>query len=181
VERYVRDAEEHLQADNPTAAANALRLALALKPDDLELKERLSVAERQSNQKAAPALVAAAQQHERNAAWEQAARHYVKAALGREGMPESDSARLYAQAAQCLLSDALEQQSTRASRLKEAGELARKAASLAPNDADTLHLLGRIYAEAGMPQSAISALEKAAGLKPLDGAIHQLLARLKSR
>jgi curved DNA-binding protein CbpA len=179
-QRYVRDAEQHLQEDNPSAAANALRLALALTPEDAELKERLSEAERKSNQKASPALVAAAQQHERNAAWGQAARNYAKAAQGREGLPGSDSALLYAQAAQCLLSDALGDRPG-ATSLREAGELARKAASLAPNDADIQLVLGRIYVEAGMPQSAISALEKAASLKPADGAIHQLLARLKPR
>jgi Flp pilus assembly protein TadD len=173
--RYATDAEQHFKEGNPAAAANSLRLAFSLSPSDLGLKQRLEDAEVQSDAKQADAHLASARQHENNSAFDLAARFYGKAARGKSSGP------LYVRAAQCLLRylDAKVDPSQRNQVLRDAGELAKKATQLSPDDANAHLLLGEIYSRAGMPTSAITQLEKAASLKPQDSAIQTGLTRLR--
>src|SRR5690606_3395456 len=49
IEHYVKVADEALAEDNPAAAANALRIASSLAPDDRELAERLTEVQNRAN------------------------------------------------------------------------------------------------------------------------------------
>jgi tetratricopeptide (TPR) repeat protein len=174
--RYATDAEQHLTEGNPAAAANSLRLAHSLDPSDATIKQRLDQVEVQSDTKQAETHLSTARHHESSRAFDMAARFYTKAARGKS------SGQLYVRAAQCLLhhlDQAAQDASQRASLLREAGELARKATQLSEDDATAHLLLGEIYSRAGMPASAISQLEKAASLKPQDSAIQTGLTRLR--
>lgn len=164
VRRYVADADAQL-ADNPIAAANALRIALSLTPDDEVLKLKLAEAERRSDERLAGEHLASARAHERNHNWKAAGKYYAKAARGRQ------SGELYVQAAQCFRKDS--------DGLRVAGEQARKAIELDPTHIDAYLLLAEIYAEAGMVQSAIKVLRTAASLEPARDAIQKRLAQLE--
>jgi curved DNA-binding protein CbpA len=165
IQRYTKEAEQHLDDDNPIAAANAMRLAVSLSPDDESLRARLVVVECKADERLADAHIASAKRAEQSGDWLTAARAYSRAARGRA------SGELYAQAAQCYLKDE--------EGLKSAAEQARKAVELRPDDANAHLLLGRIYKDAGMRQSAIATLETASSLKPGDNAIQSLLTDLK--
>ncbi len=165
VRRYVQTAETELEADNPVAAANALRLALALCPDDDDLKRRLLEAEQFADRKMAGENLNQAKIRERTGDYQRAAKLYAKAARGRQ------SGELYAAAARCFRRDK--------ATLKDACEHARKAVELDPTNPATYFLLADIYVEAHMPQSAITVLETATGLGYQDDAIQKLLSQLK--
>lgn len=174
--RYATDAEAHVSAGNPAAAANSLRLASSLSPSDLGIKQRLEEIEIQADAKLADTHISNARQQESSGAFDQAARLYTKAARGKS------SGQLYVQAAQCLLKHvdkARLEPAQRSQILRDAGELAKKATVLTPSDAGAHLLLGEIYSRAGMPASAITQLEKAASLKPQDSAIQTGLTRLR--
>jgi predicted Zn-dependent protease len=106
-----------------------------------------------------------AEYEERDEKWLAAAKSYGKALMGR---PE---ARIHERVAHCLLSGDGD--------LREAGEMAKKAVMLEPNNARFRVTLARFYAKAGMKQSAEGELSRAATLAPSDGKVGDWIRRLK--
>lgn len=164
-ERFLVNARQALNAKDPVSAANAARIAASLVPDNPEITARL-----QEVQTAAEALLSnhyltQAQYEEREGRMPEAARSYARATIG------NPTAHLFERAAFCGLMAAAD--------LRLAGEHARRAVALAPEDAQSRVTLARIYVTAGMKQSALAEFERAATLAPKDDTIRDWIRRLK--
>lgn len=163
--RFILQADQALRDANPIAAANSLRLALAITPDDPVLRQRLEETQLAADVRLKDRLVLDAVQAEKDGRLAEAASLYGRAARGAE------SGDLYLRAAECSI---------------KAGENPRLAADFAkaglkhtPDHAKLRLVLGRIYAEAGMTASALSELEKARRLEPDDVTIQTWLERVR--
>lgn len=165
VERFVKQADEALAAGNKVAAANALRVAVSLSPDDPALAARF----RQVDQEAAATLV---DKYLEQARYEERVKEYLPAAEAYEraarGKP---TAQLLERAAHCLLEGRGDS--------RRAVELGRKAVELAPTMLAGRITLARAYAAAGMDQSALGELERARSLAPEDDSIKDWVRRIK--
>jgi tetratricopeptide (TPR) repeat protein len=165
LDRYLAAAAESEAAGNAVGAANALRIAVALSPDDETLKQRLDAAQDQASAELAETYLAQARYEEQNFHYEAAARSYARAAAGKP------SAQLYQQAANCYLEAGSDPRS--------ATEHARKAVSLAPTNAAARITLARAYLASDMRQSALAELERAAAQDPTNDAVKQHIKRVK--
>jgi tetratricopeptide (TPR) repeat protein len=165
LDRYLAAAAESEAAGNAVGAANALRIAVALSPDDETLKQRLDAAQDQASAELAETYFAQARYEEQNFHYEAAARSYARAAAGKA------SAQLYQQAANCYLEAGSDPRS--------ATEHARKAVSLAPTNAEARITLARAYLASNMRQSALAELERAAAQDPTNDAVKQHIKRVK--
>jgi curved DNA-binding protein CbpA len=165
VEHYVAVAEQALQEKNVASAANALRVAASLAPDDAELAARLEQVQQQVNVELSQSYLEQALYEQRSGRLIEAALSYQRAARGKP------DARLYERAASCLLEGKGD--------LRRAGELARKAVSLAPSQPDPRITLARVYLGAGMRESALKEFERAAELSPGDDTIKDWIKRVR--
>jgi len=165
IQRYVEAAEQSLQDGNPVSAANALRIAVSLDPDDQDLAARLEALQSRADAELAQSYLDQAQYEERSGRFLEAAQSYERAARGKP------NARVYERAAHCLL----EAQGD----LRKAGELAREAVLLAPEQAPARITLARIYLAADMKQSALAEFERAIQLAPGDETIKNWIKRIK--
>lgn len=165
IKRYVEAAERSLQDGNPVSAANALRIAASLDPGDEDLAARLEAVQTRANAELAQSYLDQAQYEERSGRYLDAARSYERAARGKP------NARLFERAAHCLLEAEGD--------LRQAGELAREAISLAPDQASSRVTLARIYLAADMTQSALAEFERASQLAPGDETIKNWIKRVK--
>jgi tetratricopeptide (TPR) repeat protein len=165
VDRFARAAEEALAAGNTVSALNTLKIAQTLSGGDTQTVERLAELEKQLGATVADSYLERARYEESNGHHEQAARSYTRAARARP------SADLLRSAAECYLKAGTE--------LRLASELAREAVQLAPDRADLLLSLAKIYEAAGMQQSAQRELERALELTPDSDRIKQWLKRIK--
>jgi curved DNA-binding protein CbpA len=165
VKRYLAMADEALAADDPIAAANALKLALNLEPDAPHIALRLASAEKAAAVKTAAQNLALARNAEAKRQFESAAELYAKVGLGKP------SAEVFEKAASCLLQVKKD--------LRRAADLAKQATSLEPNRVDLRVLLAKIYVEANMKQSALNELERATKVAPQDATIKEMMRRLK--
>ena len=164
-ERYLINARQSLATKDPISAANALRIAAGLVPDNPELSARLLEAQMQAESQLSGHYLAQAQYEEREGRMAEAARSYARATLG------SPDARTFERAAYCAL--------LAEGDLRLAGEHARRAVSLAADDVQARITLARIYVSAGMKQSALAEFERAATLAPKDDTIRDWIRRLK--
>jgi len=165
VRRYLDTASTALREDNPVAAANALRVASSLDPDNEEIKTGLADAEQQANSKLAGNYLEQAQYEEKEQHWDQAATSYQRAAIGRP------TARIHERVAYCLLKADGD--------MKVACEYGKKAVKLAPNQASMRVTLAEVYLKAGMRQSAVAEFERAQALAPHDDTIKDWLKRIR--
>jgi curved DNA-binding protein CbpA len=165
IHHYVAAAELAIEQDNPVSAANALRIAAGLAPDDHELSKKLDEVQQRANQELAQTYLDQAQYEERSGRYAEAARSYQKAASGKP------SARLFERAAFCLLEAGGD--------LRQAGEHAKKAVAMAPEDARIRLTLARVYLAAKMLQSAQIELERAEKIAPGDDTVKDWLRRIK--
>jgi curved DNA-binding protein CbpA len=165
VRRYTKQADDAVAAGNHVAAANALRIAVSLVPDDVPLKDQLGKVERQASAFLADQYLEQARYDERRGHLAEAAHTYEKVLRGRP------SAHVYERAAYCLVESGGD--------LKKASEFAKKAVELAPNETAYRITLARIFAKAGMEASAASELERARTLDPRDDTVKDWLKRLK--
>jgi len=165
-ERYLTNARLSLTNKDPISAANALRIAASLVPENAELTARLLEAQTQAEAQLANHYLAQAQYEEREGRLAEAARSYARATLG------SPDVRTFERAAYCALM-------AEGGDLRLAGEHARRAVALGPEDAQARVTLARIYVTAGMKQSAIAEFERAATLAPKDDTIRDWIRRLK--
>jgi curved DNA-binding protein CbpA len=165
VEVYTKAAAQALDKGDNVAAANALRIAVSLAPDDAGLTAQLNEVSGRAKHELAASYLAQAQYEERDEKWLAAAKSYARALIG---MPE---ARIYERAAHCLLSGEGD--------LREAGENAKRAVMMQPESAAFRVTLARFYAKAGMKQSAEGELSRAATLAPTDDKVNDWIRRLK--
>ncbi|MEI9950880.1 MAG: DnaJ domain-containing protein [Pseudomonadota bacterium] len=164
-ERYLVNARQSLASKDPISAANALRIAASLVPDNPELSARLLAAQTEAESLLSDHYLAQAQYEEREGRMADAARSYARATLG------SPNARTFERAAYCAL--------LANGDLRLAGEHARRAVSLGPDDVQARVTLARIYVTAGMKQSGLAEFERAATLAPKDDTIRDWIRRLK--
>jgi len=164
-ERYLVNARAALASKDPISATNALRIAQSLVPNDPEIGARLEQAQNEAEALLSNHYLAQAQYEEREGRLLEASRSYAKATRG------SPNARTFERAAYCGL--------MAGSDLRSAGDFARRAVALSPDDVQTRVTLARIYVAAGMKQSALAEFERAATLAPKDDTIRDWIRRLK--
>jgi tetratricopeptide (TPR) repeat protein len=165
VRRYIDAAEEALRQNNPVSAANALRIASTLAPEDATIAERLETVQHRASAELSDNYYDQAQYEERSGRFVEAARSYEKATIGKP-LP-----RVFERAAFCLLQAQGD--------LRIAGEHARRAVAMAPNEAAYRVTLARVYLAAGMKTSAEGEFARAQQLAPDDDTIKDWLRRLK--
>ncbi len=164
-DHYVQLAHEAEQRNDLVAAANALRVACSLSPDNLELKGDLQELER----RAAAGLWEAYLERAKYAAVEgrlaEAAEAYERAAIGHP------NASLYERAAYYVLEANGD--------LRHAAKLGKQAVTMAPNSARNRLTLAQVYAAANLRESALAELERARALEPDQPIIKEWIARVK--
>jgi curved DNA-binding protein CbpA len=165
LEVYTRAAELALAKGDSIGAANALRIATSLAPENAALAARLSEVAGKAEHELADSYLQQAEYEERDEKWLAAATSYSKALAGR---PE---ARVYDRVAHCLLEGQGD--------LRQVGEMAKKAVMLRPDSARFRVTLARFYVKAGMKQSAEGELSRAATLAPSDDKVADWIRRLK--
>jgi curved DNA-binding protein CbpA len=165
LKRYIQAAEDALGAKNMVAAANALRIAVSLAPQDSALAERFEAVERQASVALADQYLEQARYEERRGEFTAAAQAYERALRGRP------SAQLYERAAHCLVEARGDP--------RKASDYSRKSVEMAPNEPAYRITLARAYARAGMEQSALGELERARTLDPSDDTIKDWIKRVK--
>jgi curved DNA-binding protein CbpA len=163
--RYV-DAGAAAMKDNPAAAANAFRLALALDPQNPQIIR----AHREATQQAAIALadgyLKQGDYESRNGQWLGAARSYARAVAG---MP--DDPVVLQKAAYAALKAGID--------MRQAAEFAKRSVSLAPKRLESRLTLIEAYLLAGFAAGAKRELEAAREIAPRDDRITELSKRLK--
>jgi tetratricopeptide (TPR) repeat protein len=165
IEHYVALADEAFAKGDAVSGVNALRIAAGLAPEDTELTGRLAEAQQRAEAELADSYLEQAQYEEREGRLAEAADSYEKAARGKP------SARLHERTAHCLLESG--------GNVRLAGEHAKKAVLMAPDEPAYRLTLARFYANAGMKQSALAELERAATLAPKDDTIKDWIRRIK--
>jgi curved DNA-binding protein CbpA len=165
IRRYVEQADKALEAKNVLGAANALRLALSLSPDDKALADRFAIVERDAAATFAERYVEQAKYDEQRNHFVEAAKSYERALKGRP------TAQIYERTAHCLVEAR--------SELKKAVELARKAVELAPQTTPYRITLARAFARAGKAQSALGELERARTQDPANETVKEWINRVK--
>ncbi len=163
--KYADSATAALAAGDPVAAANSLRVASTLVPDDVELQKRAAAAQAESDAILGETYTKQAQYEEKNGQWPEAARSWGRAARGRP-----NDAHTHERAANALLKANGD--------LHEAVKLARRACELEPQSAVARTTLGASYLAAGMVLNARRELETAAQLAPHDGTIRALMEKV---
>jgi tetratricopeptide (TPR) repeat protein len=118
-----------------------------------------------ANVELAQSYLEQAKYEERSGRLLEAAQSYERAARGKP------SAQILERAAYCLLEGKGD--------LRKAGELARRAIGLAPNQSVPRVTLARIYMAASMRESAIKELERASELLPGDDSIKDWIKRVR--
>jgi tetratricopeptide (TPR) repeat protein len=162
--RYVEAGAAALK-DNPAAAANAYRLALALDPENPEIIR----AHREATQQAAIALadgyLKQGDYESRNSQWSGAARSYARAVAG---MPEDPI--VLQKAAHAALKAGTDP--------RAAAEFAKRAVALAPKRIENRLTLIEAYLVAGFAAGAKRELEAAREIAPRDDRIAELSKRV---
>jgi curved DNA-binding protein CbpA len=165
IEVYTRAATQALDKGDNVGAANALRIAASLAPEDSTVAAQLNEVAGRAKLELSSSYLEQAEYEERDEKWLSAAKSYARALAGR---PE---ARIYERLAHCLLNGDGD--------LREAGEAAKRAVLKEPDRAQARVTLARFYAKAGMKQSAEGELSRAATLAPTDDKVNDWIRRLK--
>jgi curved DNA-binding protein CbpA len=165
VRQLVTQAEQSLASKNLLSAANALRLAVSLSPDDKALAERFATVERDAAATLAERYLEQAQYDEQRSHWAEAAQSYERVLKGRP------TAQIYERTAHCLVEAR--------SDMKKAVELGRKAVEMAPKSTTHRITLARAFARAGMTQSALGELERARAQDPGNDSVKEWINRVK--
>jgi curved DNA-binding protein CbpA len=165
VDVYTRAAKQALEKGDNVGAANALRVAVSLRPEDQALVQQLNEVSGKARVELSGSYLAQAEYEERDEKWLLAAKSYARVLAGR---PEP---KIYEKVAHCLLSGGGD--------LREAGEMAKKAVLMQPDVAAYRVTLARFYVKAGLKQSAEGELSRAATLAPGDDKVTDWIRRLK--
>jgi curved DNA-binding protein CbpA len=165
IKRYIQQADDAVAAKNLVSAANALRIAVTLAPEDSALAARFDEVERLAAATLADQYLEQARYDERRGHFREAAQSYERVLRGRP------SPEVYERAAHCLVEAR--------SDLKKAVDLGRKAVELAPREVAYRITLARAYGRAEKEQSALAELERARTLAPDDDTIKDWIRRVK--
>lgn len=165
IRRLVEQADHSLASKNLPSAANALRLAVSLSPDDAALAARFATVERDASASLAERYLEQAHYDEQRGRWAEAAQAYERALRGRP------TAQVHERTAHCLVEARME--------LKKAVDLARKAVELSPQTTSYRITLARAFARAGKAQSALAELERARTQDPRNDTVKDWIARVK--
>jgi tetratricopeptide (TPR) repeat protein len=163
--KYAENAEAARTAGDPVAAANALRVAATLAPDDSDLKRRAAVAQAAADALLGETYTRQAQYEEKNGQWAEAARSWNRACRGRP-----NDAHTHERAAHAILKASGD--------LHQAAKLARRACELEPASVVARTTLASAYLAAGMVLNAKRELETAAQQAPHDGTIRTLMEKV---
>ncbi|HXK16481.1 MAG TPA: DnaJ domain-containing protein, partial [Polyangiaceae bacterium] len=162
---YLSAAKQALDKGDHVGAANSLRIAVSLAPNDAALAQQLNEVAGKAKAELSASYVEQAEYEERDEKWLAAAKSYSRALLGRP------DAKIYDKVASCLLSGD--------GNVREAGEAAKRAVMMTPENARYRVTLARFYVKAGMKQSAEGELSRAATLAPSDDKVADWIRRLK--
>jgi curved DNA-binding protein CbpA len=165
VKKYVDAAQSSLDAKDLVSAANALRIAVQLAPEDAELKARFEDVAQRASAMLSDTYLEQAKYEEQNRHYLEAAASYEKAARGKP------SAVIYDRIAWCLYEGGGD--------MRKAGDMARKAISMAPKSVEPRVTLAKIYLKVGMKESALAEFERAAQAAPQDDKIKDWIKRIK--
>lgn len=165
VRRLVEQAEQSLASKNLLSAANALRLAVSLSPDDTALAERFATVERDAAATLAERYLEQARYDEQRSHWVEAAQAYERVLKGRP------TAQIYERTAHCLVEARQD--------LKKAVDFGRKSVEMAPKSIAHRITLARAFARAGMAQSALGELERARTQDPGNDSVKEWINRVK--
>lgn len=162
---YVSLSDEAAGRNDLAAAANALRIACSLAPEDADLADRLGELER----RASAELWEAYAERAKYAAFEgrhaEAAESFERAALGHPSPNNFERAAFHMLEA--------------GGDLKRAGALAKQAVALAPQSAKLRVTLAQVYYAAKLRESALAELERARALEPDQPLIRDWIERVK--
>jgi len=165
VRQLIAQANEALASKNLLFAANALRLAVSLSPNDEELGKRFETVEKDAAASLADRYLEQARYDEQREHWAEAAQSYERVLKGRP------TAQIYERTAHCLVEARLD--------MKKAVDLARKAVELVPKSITHRITLARAFARAGMAQSALGELERARAQDPNNDSVKEWINRVK--
>lgn len=163
--RHVLMAERAKRKGDLAEAAAELRLAMALDPEDEELRERHAAINSQLASSMSTTYEEQALYEQRHGKWGAAALSWAKVFEGRPS--DAKAARMAAEALVEAKGD-----------LHKAKSFAQKAAELEPDNIENLRALGRIYLAAGLTLNARRVLQRAAVLDPADEMVENLLRDL---
>ena len=159
------EATTAMEKGDPVQAANSLRVAQSIAPQDQRIAERLIEAQSLAATALASTYLKQGEYEEKSGRFEAAARSYERAARG------CSQASTWEAAARCLLEAEGD--------LRVAGDFARKAVALDPERPSSHLVLGRIFMAARMRSSALAELERARSLDPNNDTVTALLKRLE--
>ncbi|MBN8616167.1 MAG: DnaJ domain-containing protein, partial [Deltaproteobacteria bacterium] len=165
-QRHVAEARRSLADGHLAEAVRKLRLAVALAPDDREIKTEHDRLARELAVSLASNYAEQAQYEERHGKWAAAAISWQKVVDGRPG-----DAACHWRCAKALLESSGD--------AKQAVRLAQRAVEIEPGNVFAVRTLGRAFMSAGMTLNAKRELEKAVALDPKDEPTKALLKELK--
>jgi curved DNA-binding protein CbpA/Flp pilus assembly protein TadD len=168
VKKYIDMANEALSKNDPVAAANALRIALSITPEDSALRAQLSMVEISSAKTLIESNLRQISKDEERGDWGGAARTWAKVLLAKPDDPA------YLDRAATAIMKA-------GGNLREAAEHARKACELSPKNPGYRITLARVYIGAALFLNAKRELEFADQLSPGNDTIRSLLKDVRSK
>jgi curved DNA-binding protein CbpA len=163
--KYVKNAEAALATNDPVAAANALRIALTLSPEDPDLQRRAQEAQTKADVLLSETYLRQARYEEKSEQWDQAARSWARVCKGRPA-----DALAHERAAYALVKSGGD--------LHEASRFAKRACELDGDNAPFRVTLAIVYQAAGLGLNARRELERAAQLAPQDDTIRLMLKKV---
>jgi len=160
--KYIANADTAMAAGDVIAAANNLRVAVTLTPDDGDLAARAAEAQARADAVLADTYTKQGQYEEKNGQWPEAARSWARVCKVRpnDGHAHERAAHATVKAE---------------GDLHEAARLAQHACGLDPENARYRVTLAAVYTAAGLARNARRELETAAQLAPHDGTIQAML------
>lgn len=163
---HVEDARRAEAKGDLLGAKNALRLAIALSPERMEIQQEYSRVSAQLASQSAGDFETEAKAAEEENSWQEAAIKWSKVC---EGKP--DDPKVHLRAAEAMAKANLP--------LADAKRFAQRAVELDPENPKGYRVLGQVFASAGMKVNARKAYEEALRLDPKDENLKNLLKDLK--
>lgn len=163
--KYVTRAEEALAAGDAVSAANALRVACGLAPQDPELQRRAADAQAKADE-------VLSETYARQARYEEKSNHFVEAARSwaRVYKARPDDFDAHERGANAIVKAGGD--------LREAARLGKRACEIDPRSSRARVTLAEVYLAAGMVLNAQRELETAAQLAPHDDNIQAMMKRV---
>lgn len=165
IKHYVALSTEAAARKDLVAAANALRIASSLAPDNLELSGDLAELERRAAESLWESYLERAKYAAVEGNYAEAAEAYERAGLGQPNPGFFERAAHYTLEAN--------------GDLKKASKLAKQAVALAPNSAKCRLTLARVFFAANLHESALAELERARAIEPNQPILKEWIARVK--